>query len=364
MPRMVTPYAQQVARWNLQETSRAAWIELRRGGLGGSDVPAVAAMDPARSRWEVYLSKVAPDLDRDEPEDGSRLEERFWFGHQMEHVAARRFKMRHPGTRVSRLGMIARKDAPWMRVNVDYMVHGCPDGPCILEIKNRDKFAARDWDPDGDPEKIPDAAAIQTLWGLIVLGGPAAGYSHAHLLAVIGGNELREYTIRYDPALAATVTEEGSWFWHEHVLTRVPPPVDATERTGKILARLWDVDEDAIITAGPDEEALVARLRAADASADTAVKAAALIEHELMVAMGPAEVLLAKDGHRLVTWKQNSTFREGDFRKEQPELAAAYSRSKDVTDTQRLAADHPKTYRAYRARAFRIAPLPKETKRP
>lgn len=357
--RMVTLFAEQIAPWNMQDTDRAGWLELRRAGLGGSDMPAVAGMDSRSTRWDIWLSKVAPDLDRDEPPDDSRMAELVWFGHQMEAVAARRFRMKFPGTKVSRCGMLARRDAPWMRVNVDYLASGCPEGKCVLEVKNRSQWVARDWDADGDIEKIPDAAVIQSMWGLIVAGGPPAGYTHAHLLAVIGGNELRPYLVPWDQALADTLMGEGSWFWHDHVLPRLPPPVDAAERTGRILARLWDADPDSIMIASDKAIDLVERLRKADALAGEVKDSAALIRHELMAEMGTCEVLLDRTGRKLVTWRQNSTFRDGDFREEHPEEAAAYTRTKDVTDTKALAAADPDLYRKYRARQFRLAPAPR-----
>ena len=139
------------------------------------------------------------------------------------------------------------------------------------------------------------------------------------------------------------------------MLKRVPPPVDAAERTGKILARLWDVDEDSIIIADPGAELLVEELRAAEANAAAAAEPAARLKHELMAFMGESEVLLDMRGNKLATWKQNSTFRDGEFQAEQPETARLYVKDpKPVTDTKRLAEDKPDLYRQYRSRQFRL----------
>jgi putative phage-type endonuclease len=365
MGRMVTAVAEQIAPWNLQDTHRDDWLELRRDGLGGSDMPAVAGMNTTGrrqrvTRWDVWISKVAPELDRPEPADDSRMAELVWFGHQMEAVAARRFKMRHPGVKVSRCGMLARRDIPWMRVNVDYLASGCREGKCLLEVKNRAAWVAADWDTDGDIEKIPDDVVIQATWGLIVAGGPPCGYTHAHVLVVIGGNELREYLVPWDQKLADTITGEGDWFWNAHVLPRVPPPVDAAERTGMVLARLWDADPDTIMIAPARLTDLVERLHAAEALAGETADSVALLRHALMAEMGEHEVLLDSTGRKLATWRQNSTFRDKEFRAAEPALAKQYTVPKDVTDTKALAADHPDLYRQYRARQLRLAPPPKD----
>ena len=283
-----------------------------------------------------------------------------WFGWEMEAVAAKRYRKKYPGTRTSRSGMLARADQPWMRVNLDWRVTGCPLGsPCLLEVKNRNAYVARQWDKDeGDVEQVPDGPAIQTLWGLIV-----TGYAHGHLLAVIGGNELREYVVRYDQhkALAETLIAEGSWFWNECVLTRTQPPVDAAERTGRILAELYDVKQDAMRVADGGIIAREYEARAAEAEFDAAKLRYKLAAHELMAWLGDGEIALDEAGHQRFTWKQNSSFRAKAFRDEQPpEVIAKYTRLVEAIDTTLLAEDDPDLYRAYRARQFRLSPLPKD----
>ena len=364
--RRVTAYAQQLAPWTLERDDRPRWVQLRRQGLGGSDMPGVTGMSERKSRWAIWVDKIAGD---DEPDtgdaaEGSRLAEMFWFGHQMEAVAARRFRLLNPGAVTTRCGMIARIGEPWMRVNLDYLVRGCPaGGRCILEIKNRSAWVASQWDPHGDAEQVPDDAVVQTMWGLIVLGRPAAGYTHGHLLAVIGGNELRPYRIDYDPELAHTLVSEGRWFWRDHVLPAVPPPVDASEHTGRVMARLWDVEPDKIKVADPAIVKLDGELRDAEAEQDAASDRVRLLRHELQAWLGDAEVALHPEGYKLFTWRQNSTFRDGDFRAEQPELAAEYTRTAEVTDIARLKEHAPDVYRAYRARQFRPSAPPRDRTR-
>lgn len=359
--RLVTPWAYRVCPAGLETADRPAWLALRREGLGGSDIAAVLGLDvdpktgrPRRTAWQVYLDKTGALGDDDELTE--RQEELIWFGHAMEPVAARRFRMLNPGVRLARMGMLARADAPWMRVNVDRRVYGCPDGPCGWEGKNRNAYTARDWDAGGDPDKVPDAPAAQCHWAMIV-----TGWTHWHLTAVIGGNELRTYRIDANPALHRTMVAEASWFWHDCVLAGVAPPVDASERTGRILARLWDVAEGAVKDAGPDQLAAVARLRAAAAQENRYAQEADALRHELQAWLGEAEIALdPATGKPAFTWKQNSSFRESAFRDEQPDAWATYARTVRVTDTALLNDKDPDLFRAYRARQFRLSAAPKE----
>jgi putative phage-type endonuclease len=353
MPRMVSPTARQLAPAHLEWTNHAEWERLRREGIGGSDIPVVMGAEAfGRTRWQLWLDKTGA-LPAEETTE--RAAESMRFGHRMEAVAAAEWADRFPGTRFRRVGMLARADAPWMRVNVDRIMYGCPYGsPCSWECKNRNAFSSADWDRTGDADNIPDAPVLQVQWANLILG-----YGHGHIAAVIGGNELRPYLVESDPVLHKLMEQEAGWFWHDCVQAGQPPPVDAAERTGKILARLWDADPDKILTASPDIAALHAALHDAADAARTRAEDADRIKHEIQAWMGDAEILLDPEtGRPLATWKQNGTFREGDFRAAEPDLWAKYSRQVTVTDTARLAEAEPATWRQWRSRSFLLKKRP------
>jgi putative phage-type endonuclease len=353
---VISPAAYKVCGWRLERTNRARWLELRREGIGGSDAAAaVLGTDGRRSRWRLYLDKTGQGPAEELTEAQAEWIE---WGHAMEPVIAKMWARRQniPG-RLLRAGMLARRDRPWQRVNVDRIVTDCGLGlgPCLLECKNRSAWQAAQWGPV-DSDQIPDAPAIQVQHALAV-----TGYSHGHLLAGIGGNELRWYKIDADPALQAVITEEESWFWHDCVLARVPPPIDASEATGKILARLWDAEPGKVTPATDGQAAMVGRLREARQRAGEAAAEQARLENEVKQEMGDAEVLLDPGtGRPLVTWIPNGTFRDKAFRAERPELAAKYETVRHVTATGALAEDQPEVYRAYRSRQFTVKAPPRE----
>jgi putative phage-type endonuclease len=339
----------QVAPAGLEHTDRAAWLELRRAGIGGSDMAAVLGMGEfGRTRWQVWLDKTGalPDEELDE-----KTAERYRFGHRTELAAADEFRYRYPAVRLARVGMLARADLPWLRVNLDRRVHRCPDGdgPCLLEIKSRSAYTSKQWDPGGDPERVPDAPAIQVQHGLLV-----TGWRHGHLAVVIGGSEMRDYRIDADPALQKTMLDEGRWFWHHHVLPGVAPPVDASERTGRLLDRLWGADPDSVKEAPAEITGLLAELRAANAEAGEASDRAKALAHRLQAWLGEFETAVDWQGRVLFSWRRNGTFRAGAFREQQPGAYARYSHDVTAADTDRLAAEDPDLYRRYRSRAFRL----------
>jgi putative phage-type endonuclease len=357
--RKVSATAVQIAPVGLDVTDRPRWLALRREGIGGSDAAAVLGLDksPAgkvrRTRWQVWLDKTgAYDGDGDWTD-----EQREWleWGHEQEAVIARIWARRagvRPGA-VRRIGMLMHAQHPWMRVNLDRMVTRCPDGdgPCLLECKNRSPFQQGEWGSDSDA--VPDAPAIQVQHGLAV-----TGWTHGHLLAGFG-NHLRAYRIDADPELIAMLTAEEGAFWRDYVLTGAAPPVDASERTGQILARLWDADPDKVAEATAQQQALVRRLREAQLAEAAAAEDVALLRHQVQEQMAEAEVLLDPgSGQPLVTWVRNGTFASARFRQDHPDLAQSCTRQAQVLDPGLLASRDPRLYRQYRGRRFVIKPPP------
>jgi putative phage-type endonuclease len=347
--------AVRIAPAGLDTTDRDRWLELRRQGIGGSDAPALVGADPHHTAWQVWLDKVGRGDDTLTEDQAEWIE----FGHEMEAVIARVWARReHIPGRVSRCGMLAHPGRPWMRVNVDRLVSDCGAGlgPCLLECKNRTAWQSAQWSRTGNTDEVPDAPVIQVQHALMV-----TGRSHGHLAAVIGGNQLRSYVIPADEILQKTLAEEEDWFWHQHVLTGEPPPIDATERTGKILARLWDADPDKVITAPAEIVWRVAALRETALAAGRCDEIIAAHEHEIQQIMGDAEVALDPEtGRPLVTWKRNGPFREKAFRADHPTVPRRYQRTVRKIDTAALEAEDPATYRAYRARVFRTPAQPRE----
>jgi hypothetical protein len=236
-----------------------------------------------------------------------------------------------------------------MRVNIDRRVTGCPYGQCGLECKNSSQWMSSEWSLSS-LDGVPDKAAVQAHWGMMI-----TGWNHWHLTTVVGGNELRTYRINADPDLHKIIMEEAAWFWNEHVVPRVPPPVGASERTGEILARLWDATPDSIREATPEVLDLIRKQRGARALADRYAQETAQAEHQLQEWLGDDEVAVDPGtGRPLFTWKRNGTFAAARFREEDPALAARYTVKVDAIDTARLAEEDPDAYRRYRGRAFRM----------
>lgn len=339
--RKVTPTGILAAPSDIPERE---WLEMRRTGIGGSDIAALVGLSRYTSPFQLYLDKRGelPDLPRSEA-----LERAAEWGHMMEPLMAQRFSDLH-GVKVRRVGLIRHEADPWRLVNLDRQVAGCDDGPCLLEIKNRSAWKAGEWGESGDPAGVPDSEALQAHWGMGV-----TGYRHSHLSVLINGNDDRHYRIDYDPGIAGDVTAMARSFW-QRVQDGNPPPVDGSDAVTELLSVLWTGREKAEKIIDPAEAGpLKAELRRLQAQAAETEAQIAEIKNRMAFMLGDAEEAVW-DGETLFTRRQNGAFSAKRFEADHPDLAAKYTHLVPAIDAKALAADQPELYRAYRARVLRI----------
>lgn len=341
LPRKVTPTGLLLAPVGLPEDE---WLALRKTGLGGSDIAALLGMDRYTSARELYLEKRGelPDLPR-----SPRLEQAARWGHLHEPLIAAEFARQH-NVRTRRVGLIRHQDEPWRLANLDRQVSGCPDGPCLLEIKNRSAWKTADWGESGDPDGVPDTEALQTHWYLSV-----TGYRHAHVAVLLNGNDDRYYRVDADKHLAADVLDMARGFW-QRVQEGNPPPLDGSDSVAILLAGLWTGTEGSEMVLGPAEadDLLARRAAVTERQSELAAERAA-VEHELKALLGDREIAL-RGGEPVYSWKRNGMFSAKRFREAHPDLAEKYTHLVPAIDTAALKAAHPDEYRASRARVLRI----------
>ena len=338
----VTPTGVLVATSGIPESD---WLAQRQTGIGGSDVGALLGMSKYTSPYELYLDKRGelPDLPRPEALDRAAR-----WGHLHEPMIAAEFSRQH-GVRTRRVGLIRHVTDSWRLANLDRQVLGCPDGPCLLEIKNRSAWKASEWGPSGDPEGVPDTEALQTHHYLGV-----TGYRHAHVGVLINGNDDRYYRLERDEDLIADVVAMERSFW-QRILDGDPPPVDGSAAVSDLLAQLWAGDEDVTVVLDAYEvRALLEQRQSAAAQAKALEAIADDATNQLRLLLGEGEIAIAGEGPAY-TWKRNGTFAEKKFTEAHPDLAQKYQRLVPEVDRTALAADHPDIYRAFRARVFRVS---------
>lgn len=321
------------------------WHAARRMGVGGSDVPAILGMSSHRGPLHVWQEKLG--LSAETPD--TRLERAARRGHRLEGLTAEFFSEESGLLVLDAPGTLQHVDHPHWLANPDRLTLRPDDeqaaDPGVLECKSRTWRSANAERWHGD--EAPDAPAVQAHWYLTV-----TGYRYAHLAGLID-DDLVWFRLERDEELCQMLADAVDTFWFDHVLTGVQPRADGSQATAELLARLWDVQEEATVEVDPVEALLLGQRRR------ELKEQAARLDHELTEVenrmrqlAGDAEVATV-GGKPVFTWRQNGQFAHKRFRTAEPELAAEYSHLVSAVDTVRLAADHPTTYRKYRARVLR-----------
>lgn len=274
------------------DLTRADWLELRRGGIGGSDVAAIAGLDPWKSAFAVYLDKVgmAP------PDEDS--EQAYW-GRELEPFVVRRYE-RDTGRHAIDFPFLLRsRTHSFALANLDRLSAPTADSPPdrVVEAKTTSAFNPTFADGD-DVDALPDRVAVQ---GFHYLG--VTGYDECDVAVLVGGQRFRLYRITRDDELIGNLMKLEADFWQQ-VLDRVPPTPDAASL--ELLANLYEVKPDSVVQL--DEHAdRVAELTRRRQSAKEQIKElkreADDAQAQLCALLGENEVGTIA-GSPAVTWKR------------------------------------------------------------
>ena len=318
------------------DAPRERWLAERRKGIGGSDASTIAGVNRFSSRYELWLDKTG-QLPEKHQTPAMR------WGTMLEPALRQAF-VEDTGLVVHRAGLMRSKSHPFMQVSLDGNVG---DGG-IFESKCTNWRMADDWDND----QIADHAEVQVQHGLAV-----TGRTHAHVVALIDGNDFQIRRVERDEKFIALLIEMEQEFWDKYVLGNTAPPVDAAALPA-IKAHWLTVDTD-LTVADPEVIApLYVAIKAAKVTTKEAQEIEDFLEAQLRELLGSGEALIA-GGLLYATAAQNGTFSLKRFAAAHPDLADALS-TKPVFDLDRVKTEYPELYTQYRARVLRISATPKE----
>lgn len=266
------------------DQARELWLEERRSGIGASEIGAICGVNPYSSVLDVYLSKLGISAPKEETAAMK-------MGIRMESVIADIYA-EHTGRELVVGKLTRHPEYDWIFATPDRLVVGEGRG---VEIKNTSGRMAYQWG-EGD-DAAPPAHILQSQWGMLVTGLPVWD-----LVALIGGEDFRIYTLHADPELHAQLFDIARRFWHDHVLAQVPPPIDASDAWATYLANKYDRHSDALIASHPKADYWVTELMAARSALRVAEEQEQLAMNNLKDLIGPNEGILG-DGWK-ITWKK------------------------------------------------------------
>lgn len=287
------------------------WTTWRSKGIGASEVAGILNISPWATPYSVWQSKVSGGSPI-----SANLEAMRW-GQLLEDAILSEVERRldlHTGWPQTQL---VHRDHDWARCTVDAAFgesheFGWADALGLVEVKTTSEPR---WDD------VPPHYAAQVQWQLEV-----ADLDHAWIATLHNGRRLSLWPIDRDKDVGAGLLEVVGAFWHDHVLTGDPPPVDGRPPTTAALANRYADSEPDMVAELSGYANEIDQLRLLRAELTDLKGEKDRLENLIKQAMGPAEAGEVH-GQRVVTWKTTTSRRLDTtaLRDDHPQLAAQYS---------------------------------------
>ena len=195
---------------------REAWLQLRKGGIGGSDAGAVCGLNPYRSPMAVYYEKTSDTID---VSDNEAMRQ----GRELEEYVAQRF-MEETGLKVRKSNkMYWSTDYPFMYADVDRLIVGEDAG---LECKTVSPYSADKWE-DG---AVPLHYLVQCYHYMIVTGKRCW-----YIAALIFGQKFIYSKIEWDETFVNQIIALEEDFWNGCVVPKRIPLPDGSDSSSAVL---------------------------------------------------------------------------------------------------------------------------------
>mgnify|MGYP003578660013 CR=1 FL=1 len=277
--------------------------ELRRQGLGGSEIAAVAGLNPWKSPLDVWGEKTGR-IRTAEPDLAMQL------GTYLEGFIAQQYANR-TGFSLTKGQTRQHPTTPWIVGSPDYYVIDQNRG---LECKYTAYLDLELWGPPGT-DLIPLDYLAQCQWYMQLTG--LAVWD----LAVLAPRDFRIYFVAYDADLVEMLLETGERFWMDYVLADVQPPLDPLDAAQRYLAGRYPHQIlDAVVKA--DEAAVYwsDTLQMVKGQLVSLEELKTRAEIELKMRIGEAAGIEGEDF--LHTWMQTRASKEVDWQAIALELGA------------------------------------------
>ncbi|MDU5867847.1 MAG: YqaJ viral recombinase family protein [Cutibacterium avidum] len=275
-----------------------AWLEARRGRIGGSDIAAICGLSPWCSPWQLWHRKRGSIDDK----PSSDLME---AGHYVEPAAASWYAGHHlpEGLHLRNVGTWVHQDRDWQLANPDRLIVDNPHSERrpvgVLEIKYTPNNPGQ-WSRDG-VEGPPPHYWAQVQWYMDVFG---VGWADVAVLSTWG---FRCFHVKRDNEWLSLARHEAENFIAMLELGIEPPDDDESPAKLYAVERLRHpgiINEQVTIT-DPDDLRTIGQAAQLHAAAKDASDEAKACEDSakaiLAQAMGNARTAIAPDGTTLAT---------------------------------------------------------------
>lgn len=300
----------------LKSKNRQEWLDIRRKGIGGSDISAILGLNKYASALDIYNDKLGLAPEKEE-------NEAMYFGSILEDVVAKEFQER-TGMKVQKLNAtLCVGDDGWMRANIDRAVVNpeiagnvrakAVEGTdliittdTILECKTAGIRSAHLWGPSQELEivtgevtsehEIPLPYELQVQWYMAVTGA-----KRAYVAVLIGGQEFRCYKVDRNDQLIEHIMDAAAHFWNANVGCQLPPE----PQTAKDVQALYPESNGNMVEADNDVAVWIGDLRNLSGQIKELETQYKALQDMVQKKIGQADGFTI-GGEKVVTWKSAS----------------------------------------------------------
>ena len=266
--------------------NRQEWLRERKNYLGGSDLGAIAGLNPYRTALDVYLDKTSDDI-REETNAAMR------WGNLLEDVVAKAYSEDTGYDVEIEPNTIYHPEYKFLGANID---RWSDNKRRILECKTASFLKAKEWGDLGT-DQIPESYLIQNATYSAVCNIPVVDTA-----VLIGGQDFRIYTYERNKELEEKLIKIACNFWHNHIEKRIPPKCVNTRDTFNLFPQSnyqEIVAEDNIMEKW--EELKLAREE--ENRIQTTIEK---LKVEIQEFMQDYDVLIDINGNVIATWKNTA----------------------------------------------------------
>jgi putative phage-type endonuclease len=296
--------------------SHEAWLELRTGGIGSSEVGTILGLNPYETPYQLWRKKKGLD---------APAQENFAMraGHYLEDAVSR-FYADATGNEIIKSSagdwLAVDNERPHLRVSPD---RTCWKQGMAKRAANKGIVECKTTQREIDAENLPQQWFCQLQYQLGVMG-----LNWGALAWLTAGREFGYRDLTFDKDFYDWMTEEITRFWVDYIIgDNEPLAINVADVLLKsprhVAGKMLTVDDDIIA-----ELSELKMLREEMSALDQRKKA---IEEAIKMTMGDAEALVLPDTNDvLCTWrasKERTKFDEKRFAQEHPDMYAQYTKT-------------------------------------
>ena len=289
--------------------------------LGGGDIGAILGVSKYRSSMDVWLEKTGKKVDTKDSfalRFGSFAESFIADEYALltgEHLVEHPRGLIHPKYSFC-VGHIDRFVLEKKELPLFYSDGGL-NAKKLLECKTANHYSQSDWGEPGT-DAIPLPYLCQCIWYLGI-----TNLAEIDVAVLLGGSDLRVYTVTRDLELESLIFEKAAYFWTNYVEKDIPPKPQSISDCQALFQRS---SVGKTMEASSEVLDLIRKLKALESQTQVEEEQINVIKQALMERMADAEVLTYL-GKPLITWKAPKPSYRIDTKRlslEYPELIKAY----------------------------------------